>query len=151
MARVAAGAVALLVLLAGCSQGGGVAPLTDVTRQPVVSVPAGDPPAELQVTDVVAGSGPAAAPGSTVTVRYVGVAWSTHRAFTSSWENDEPITFVLGAGRVIAGWDQGIVGMRVGGRRQLVVPPSLGYGDAAFGDIRAGETLLYVIDLVALT
>ena len=118
------------------------------TSKPDVSVPAGDPPGELQVTDLVEGTGDEATPGSTVHVHYVGVAWSTGRQFDASWDRGAPLAFPLGAGRVIQGWDQGVTGMKVGGRRQLVVPPHLGYGDRGAGGVIApGETLVFVCDL----
>jgi peptidylprolyl isomerase len=106
------------------------------------------PPGELEVRDLVAGDGPAAAPGSTVTTHYVGVSWSTGVQFDASWDRGEPISFPLGG--VIAGWGEGIPGMRQGGRRLLVVPPDLAYGDQPppGSGIAAGETLVFVVDLV---
>ena len=89
-------------------------------------------------------------PGDTVQVHYVGVAYSTGEEFDASWNRGEPLEFRLGTGRVIAGWDQGVQGMRVGGRRQLVIPPDLAYGDRGAGRaIAPGETLIFVCDLVA--
>ena len=116
--------------------------------KPEVSIPAGDPPGELLVTDLVEGTGDEAVPGSTVHVHYVGVAWSTRQQFDASWDRGEPLAFPLGAGRVIPGWDNGVAGMKVGGRRQLVIPPHLGYGDRGAGGVIApGETLVFVCDL----
>ncbi len=97
------------------------------------------------------GDGPEAVPGAVVTVHYVGVAWSDGGQFDASWERGEPFGFRLGAGQVIGGWDQGVAGMRVGGRRRLTIPPHLGYGDAgAGGVIRGGETLVFVVDLLGV-
>jgi peptidylprolyl isomerase len=117
--------------------------------KPEIDRPEGAAPSELQVTDLTVGSGAAAAPGQLVTVHYVGVAHSTGEEFDASWNRGEPLRFPLGAGQVIAGWDQGVAGMRVGGRRQLVIPPHLGYGDrGAAGVIKPGETLIFVVDLL---
>jgi peptidylprolyl isomerase len=119
--------------------------------KPTVEVNGGQPPADLVVEDIAVGEGPAAQPGQTATVHYVGVAHSTGAEFDSSWNRGEAFSFPLGGGRVIAGWDQGVVGMKIGGRRKLVIPPHLGYGDrGAGGVIRPGETLVFVVDLVAL-
>nr|WP_205708450.1 FKBP-type peptidyl-prolyl cis-trans isomerase [Kineococcus siccus] len=106
----------------------------------------------MQVTDVVVGDGEEAKAGHTVSAHYVGVAFSTGEEFDASWNRGQPLDFPLGAGRVIQGWDQGIQGMRVGGRRQLVIPPHLGYGDrGAGGAIKGGETLIFVVDLVSVS
>jgi FKBP-type peptidyl-prolyl cis-trans isomerase len=88
--------------------------------------------------------------GDTVEVHYVGVAFSTGEEFDASWNHGAPLQFQLGAGRVIAGWDQGVAGMKVGGRRQLIIPPDLAYGDRGAGDaIAPGETLIFVCDLIS--
>jgi peptidylprolyl isomerase len=90
-----------------------------------------------------------ARPGQLATVHYVGVSYSTGEEFDSSWNRKEPFSFPRGAGRGIAGWDQGVTGMKVGGRRKLVIPPHLGYGDrGAGGVIKPGETLIFVVDLL---
>jgi peptidylprolyl isomerase len=121
------------------------------TDKPEVDFPEGAPPTELQVKDIWEGDGAVAQAGSTVAVHYVGVAWSTGAEFDSSWNRGTPLKFPLGAGRVIAGWDQGVQGMKVGGRRQLTIPPHLGYGDrGAGGAIAPGETLIFVCDLVSV-
>ena len=118
--------------------------------KPEVDFPGGEPPTELQVTDLWEGDGAVAAAGSTVRVHYVGVAFSTGEEFDASWNRGDPLEFRLGTGQVIAGWDQGVQGMRVGGRRQLVIPPDLAYGDRGAGrDIAPGETLIFVCDLVS--
>lgn len=120
-------------------------------EKPVVDLPTGRPPANLEIKDLTIGEGPAAAKGDTVHVHYVGVALGTGREFDSSWERGEPIAFTLGGRQVIRGWDMGIKGMRVGGRRQLVIPAFLGYGSQGAGpDIAPGETLVFVCDLVGI-
>ncbi|VXB18671.1 FKBP-type peptidyl-prolyl cis-trans isomerase [Nocardioides sp. AX2bis] len=120
--------------------------------KPEIDFPDFDPPADLQVTDLTEGDGAEAAAGQTATVHYVGVAHSTGEEFDASWNRGDPLRFKLGAGQVIAGWDQGVQGMKVGGRRQLVIPPHLGYGDrGAGGVIKPGETLIFVVDLVAVS
>ena len=117
--------------------------------KPEIDFPGGEPPAELQITDVVVGDGAEATAGKTAVVHYVGVAFSTGEEFDASYNRGDTLDFPLGAGRVIAGWDQGVVGMKVGGRRQLVIPPHLAYGDrGAGGAIAPGETLIFVVDLV---
>ena len=121
------------------------------TGKPEVDFPGGEPPADLQITDIREGDGTEAKAGDTVQVHYVGVAYSTGEEFDSSYDRGDPLEFQLGAGRVIAGWDQGVQGMRVGGRRQLVIPPHLAYGDRGAGRVIApGETLIFVCDLVAV-
>ncbi|HEY4701956.1 MAG TPA: FKBP-type peptidyl-prolyl cis-trans isomerase [Streptosporangiaceae bacterium] len=121
------------------------------TEKPEVDFPGGEPPAELQITDIKAGDGAEAKAGDTVQVHYVGVAYSTGEEFDSSYDRGDPLEFQLGVGRVIAGWDQGVQGMRVGGRRQLVIPPHLAYGDRGAGNaIAPGETLIFVCDLVGV-
>jgi peptidylprolyl isomerase len=118
-------------------------------EKPEIDFPDGPPPADLVVTDLTVGSGPEAKAGDQVRVHYVGVAHSTGEEFDASYNRGAPLDFPLGAGRVIAGWDQGVQGMKVGGRRQLVIPPHLGYGDrGAGGLIKPGETLIFVVDLV---
>jgi peptidylprolyl isomerase len=119
--------------------------------KPEVDFPDGPPPTELQIVDLVEGDGDEATAGQTALVHYVGVAYSTGEEFDASWNRNEAFAFPLGGGRVIAGWDQGVVGMKVGGRRRLVIPPHLGYGDrGAGGAIAPGETLIFVVDLVSL-
>jgi peptidylprolyl isomerase len=118
-------------------------------EKPEIDFPDSPPPTDLEVTDLSAGSGVEAASGSTVVVHYVGVAHSTGEEFDASYNRGEPLSFRLGVGQVIAGWDQGVTGMKVGGRRKLVIPPHLGYGDrGAGGVIKPGETLIFVVDLL---
>lgn len=117
--------------------------------KPEIDFPAGEPPSDLVVVDDIDGDGTEAISGSTVLAHYVGVAHSTGEEFDASWGRGEPLSFRLGVGQVIAGWDQGIAGMRVGGRRTLTIPPHLGYGDRGAGSaIKGGETLIFVVDLV---
>jgi peptidylprolyl isomerase len=117
--------------------------------KPDVTIPAGDPPAELVLEDLSVGDGAEAVAGSIVDVHYVGVAWSTQRQFDASWDRNESFEFRLGAGQVIQGWDQGFAGMRVGGRRRITIPPDMGYGaHGAGGVIKGGETLVFVVDLL---
>jgi peptidylprolyl isomerase len=119
-------------------------------EKPEIDFPGGEPPAELEITDIWEGDGPVASAGDRVTVHYVGVAHSTGEQFDASWDRGEPLSFQLCAGRVIAGWDQGLQGMKVGGRRQLIIPPGLAYGDRGAGNaIAPGETLIFVCDLVS--
>ena len=118
--------------------------------KPEVDFPGGEPPADLEIIDIWEGDGKVAGPGDTVQVHYVGVAFSTGEEFDASWNRGEPLEFRLGIGQVIAGWDQGVQGMKVGGRRQLVIPPGLAYGDrGAANVIRPGETLIFICDLVS--
>jgi peptidylprolyl isomerase len=120
-------------------------------QRPEIDFPGGAPSADLQITDIWEGDGGEAKPGDTVKVHYVGVAYSTGEEFDASWNRGEPLEFELGAGRVIAGWDQGVQGMKVGGRRQLIIPPDLAYGDRGAGQVIApGETLIFVCDLVSI-
>jgi peptidylprolyl isomerase len=121
----------------------------DLSAKPKVAKPSGDPPTELQKVDIVKGKGKAAEPGDSVSVQYVGNSWSTGTQFDASWDRGgEPFTFPLGAGQVIPGWDQGVAGMKPGGRRLLVIPPELAYGaQSPSPDIAPNETLIFVVDL----
>ncbi len=122
-----------------------------MSPKPLVEPHLGDAPNELLVEDLVAGTGDEALAGQTVVVHYVGVGVASGEEFDSSWNRNEPFVFPLGAGYVIKGWDEGVKGMRVGGRRRLVIPPHLGYGDrGAGGVIAGGETLIFVVDLLEL-
>ena len=118
-------------------------------EKPEIEFPGAEPPADLVITDVTQGDGAEATSGSTVSVHYVGVAHSTGEEFDASYNRGTPLQFRIGVGQVIQGWDQGVEGMKVGGRRQLVIPPHLGYGDrGAGGVIKPGETLIFVVDLL---
>lgn len=124
--------------------------LTDTKTKPTVEVPDGEPPAVLAEEELVEGSGPSAKKGDQVTVQYVGVGYDSGEEFDASW-GGEPFTFQLGAGEVIKGWDEGIEGMKVGSRRQLTIPPDLGYGEAGFPPaIGPNEALIFVVDLLAV-
>lgn len=112
----------------------------------------GTAPADLEVVDLTVGDGAEATNGSTVDVHYVGVSHTTGQQFDASWDRGQPLSFRLGAGMVIAGWDQGVAGMKVGGRRQLTIPAHLAYGDRGAGGVIApGETLVFVVDLVGVS
>ncbi len=120
-------------------------------RKPDVDQVPGPPPSDLVVTDLTVGDGPEATPGQTVTVHYVGVSHANGAEFDSSWNRNEAFSFPLGGGRVIAGWDRGVAGMKVGGRRQLVIPPHLAYGERGAGGVIApGATLVFVVDLLGV-
>lgn len=158
-ALLTASACAALVI-AGC--GGGDSTSTEPTAaespgtaaaktKPEVEVPKGAPPKQLVVEDLEPGSGEEAESGDQVTVQYVGVNYKSGKEFDASWDRGEPFTFTLGAGEVIPGWDQGVEGMRVGGRRELIIPPSLGYGSTGSPPvIPPDETLVFVVDLVGV-
>jgi peptidylprolyl isomerase len=123
--------------------------LEDTTVKPEIPRPSGSPPRRLQTDDIVRGKGPAAKPGDTVLVHYAGVTFSTGEEFDASWNRGEPFPFPLGGGQVIEGWDRGIVGMKVGGRRMLTIPPELAYGAQGFPPaIGPNETLVFVVDLL---
>ena len=121
----------------------------DLEKKPQIPKPTGEPGKALVVKDLVTGTGPAAKSGDALTVRYVGVSYSTGKEFDASWKTKENMfPFTLGEGMVIQGWDKGIVGMKVGGRRQLVIPPDLAYADMGSGElVKPGETLVFVVDL----
>ena len=120
-----------------------------MSSNPSVSIPSTNPPADLVIEDLTVGTGKEATKGTNVEVHYVGVAWSTGKQFDASWDRNEAFEFRLGAGQVIAGWDQGVAGMKVGGRRSLTIPAHLGYGNqGAGGVIKGGETLVFVVDLL---
>ncbi|MGW6025351.1 FKBP-type peptidyl-prolyl cis-trans isomerase [Streptomyces sp. NPDC055099] len=119
--------------------------------KPVVEVPEGDAPAELAVRDLVLGDGPEALPGRVVQVHYVGVTFASGKEFDSSWERDQPFKFAVGGGKAIKGMDRGVRGMKVGGRREIIVPPRLGYGRQSPSSlIPAGSTLIFVVDLLTV-
>lgn len=120
----------------------------DLKKKPAIQKPKVDPPPKLIVRDIVKGKGAPAKDGQQLTVNYVGVSWSTGKEFDASW-GKQPFKFQLGGGNVIPGWDKGVKGMRAGGRRQLIVPPDLGYGAQGSGpDIGPNETLIFDIDLL---
>ena len=119
--------------------------------KPVVAPHVGPAPDDLLIDDIVEGTGAEATPGQTAVVHYVGVGATSGREFDASWNRHETFSFPLGAGHVIAGWDRGVVGMKVGGRRRLVIPSHLGYGASGAGGVIAPhETLIFVVDLIEL-
>jgi len=122
------------------------------SEKPRVHVPAGQPPSyQLELEDIAVGDGDEAVSGRTVEVHYVGVSWATGKQFDASWDRGSTFKFGLGKGQVIAGWDQGVAGMKVGGRRRITIPPSLAYGKrGAGGVIGPDETLVFVVDLVGV-
>ena len=123
-----------------------------MTEKPDVDFPDGPPPEDLEITDITVGEGAEATRGSQVRVHYVGVTHSTGEEFDASYNRGAPLDFPLGQGRVIAGWDLGVAGMKVGGRRRLVIPPHMAYGDRGAGGVIApGETLIFVVDLVEVS
>jgi peptidylprolyl isomerase len=165
IARRAAAAAALsAVLLAGCGSSSEKpaakpkatstatpaptsAPANDTSQKPVIKVPKRKAPKKLVVKDLVTGKGAAAKAGDTISVQYVGANYADGKQFDASWDRGQPFQFPLGAGMVIPGWDKGIAGMKVGGRRELIIPPKLAYGPAGSGPIGPNETLIFVVDL----
>ncbi len=120
--------------------------------KPDVTIPDGPPPSELLLDDLTVGDGTEATAGTTCTMQYVGHSWSSKQQFDASWDRGQPFTFQLGAGMVIGGWDQGVAGMKVGGRRRLTIPPHLGYGArGAGGAIGPNETLVFIVDLLGVS
>ena len=150
-------AVGVIVAVSGGGDGSGESGTSsisaDLSTKPEVPAPSGAAPNQLEVNDVVAGDGATAAAGDSVSVQYVGVDYVTGQEFDSSWSrNAEPFDFMLGAGRVIPGWDQGVAGMKVGGRRELTIPPDLAYGPQGSPPaIGPDATLVFVIDLLDVT
>ncbi|WP_395359786.1 FKBP-type peptidyl-prolyl cis-trans isomerase [Streptomyces sp. YH02] len=121
-------------------------------EKPEIDFPGGEPPKDLEIKDIWEGDGELAEAGDFVKVHYVGVSFESGEEFDASWNRGAPLDFNLGAGQVIQGWDKGVQGMKVGGRRQLVIPAHLAYGDrGAGGKIAPGETLIFVCDLVGVT
>lgn len=158
------GLVALLTVgIAACDAGGGEGgevedaavetgePGTKPDTSGILAADRGDPPTALEAVDLVEGDGAVVEAGDAVEVHYVGLAWSTGEEFGSSWDSGRSFRFTLGTGGVIPGWDQGVPGMRVGGRRMLTIPPELAYGDRGAGArIAPGETLVFVVDVLAV-
>ncbi|MEU4875315.1 FKBP-type peptidyl-prolyl cis-trans isomerase [Streptomyces sp. NPDC021608] len=117
--------------------------------KPEVAVPEGEAPAALAVRDLIVGDGVEVKPGMVVKVHYVGVTFESGKEFDASWDRGEPFKFALGGGKVIKGWDRGVKGMKVGGRREIIVPPRLGYGDQSPSrSIPPRSTLIFVVDLL---
>lgn len=124
---------------------------TDMSSKPKIPKPKGKAPKKLVVTDIVKGKGDEAKSGDQIVVNYVGVLFSNGEQFDASWDNGQPFPFTLGQGDVIPGWDQGVEGMRVGGRRLLTIPPDLAYGAQGQGSIPANATLVFAVDLLNVT
>jgi peptidylprolyl isomerase len=121
-----------------------------LSKQPKVTPPSGPAPSKLVSKDLIKGTGPEAKAGDSVTVNYVGVLYHGGKEFDASWRRSEPFTFTLGEGKVIPGWDQGVVGMRVGGRRELIIPAKLAYGPQGQGEIPPNAPLVFVVDLLSV-
>ena len=120
-------------------------------QRPTVTAPSGAPPTQLESADLIVGTGATAQAGQTVTVQYDGYSWTTKKEFDASWNRGQTFNFPLGRGQVIQGWDQGVAGMKVGGRRELVIPPNLAYGSQSPSpDIAANDTLIFVVDLISV-
>jgi len=164
MRRLLLIAIACLALVAaGCggddstssSSSGGETTQAEAPKKktkPQVKAGQGAPPKELVINDLEEGTGAAAKAGFEVTVQYVGVNYKSGKEFDASWDRGEPFTFALGSGTVIPGWEEGIEGMKVGGRRELIIPPELGYGAAGSPPaIPPNETLVFVVDLEAIS
>jgi peptidylprolyl isomerase len=148
-------AVCLALAVAGCGGSSSETSSSGETNsaakktEPKVAVPKGAPPNRLVVREIEEGSGEEAKSGSEVTVQYVGVDYKNGKEFDSSWSRSEPFTFTLGESQVIPGWEQGVEGMKVGGRRELIIPPELAYGETGSPPaIGPNETLVFVIDLL---
>jgi peptidylprolyl isomerase len=177
-AGAAAAALCATVLIAGCGSSGSSSTVTvgnensadnsliaagetksaatpttgALSKEPTVTPPSGPAPTTLETKELIVGTGPEAKTGDSVTVNYVGVLYKTGKKFNASWETGKPFTFTLGKGEVIKGWDQGIVGMKVGGRRELIIPASLAYGAAGRPpSIPKNEALVFVVDLLGVS
>jgi peptidylprolyl isomerase len=121
-----------------------------LSKEPHVTPPSGPPPTKLVTKEIVKGTGAEAKTGSAVAVNYVGALYKTGKVFDASWKRNEPFTFTLGKGQVIPGWEQGVVGMKVGGRRELIIPSALGYGaKGSPPSIPPNETLIFIVDLLS--
>ncbi len=120
-----------------------------LSKKPVVTSPGGTPPTKEVIKDLIVGTGAEAKEGATVSMNYVGINYKSGKEFDSSWKRNEPFSFTLGKKQVIAGWEKGIPGMKVGGRRELIIPPALGYGaKGSPPNIPPNETLIFVVDLL---
>jgi peptidylprolyl isomerase len=141
--------VAVVIVLATGGDDDGSSDTSSELTKPEVEVPDGPPPSDLQVKDITEGDGPEAQAGDQLTMQYVGVDYDTGKEFDSSWDSGQPFQFQLGGGQVIPGWDQGIEGMKVGGRRELIIPPDLAYGKQGQPPaIKPNATLVFVVDLL---
>jgi peptidylprolyl isomerase len=143
--------IVAVVLIAGDSDDGSSGDLTDTSVKPAVEVSGEPAPSELVTNDIVEGEGPSAKDGDDVTVQYVGALYDTGEEFDASWDRGEPFQLTLGGGTVIEGWDQGLVGMKAGGRRELIIPPDLGYGpQGSPPNIPGNATLVFIVDMISI-
>ncbi len=143
--------VAGILVARGSSGDANAGELTDLSAKPSVEPPDAPPPKELAKRDIVKGKGAEAKPGDTLSVQYVGVVYASGQEIDASWDRGQPFSFQLGSGGAIPGWTQGIPGMRVGGRRELIIPPQLAYGaQGSPPDIPPNSTLIFVIDLLSV-
>lgn len=121
-----------------------------LSKEPTITPPTGAPPTKVETKEIVTGTGSVAEKGDTVTVNYVGALYKTGKVFDASWHRNEPFSFTIGSGEVIKGWEEGVVGMRVGGRRELIIPSELAYGKQGSGStIPPNEALVFVVDLLS--
>lgn len=143
--------VAVVLISGGSDKSSSSADLTDTSVKPTIEAPEDPAPTELVINDIVEGSGPAAKDGDKVSVQYVGALYDTAAEFDASWDRGEPFELTLGGGTVIQGWDQGLVGMKAGGRRELIIPPDLGYGpQGSPPSIPANATLIFIVDMISI-
>ena len=149
---IAVVAVVLIARSGGTDDSGSADAIsTDTSTKPEIPAQSGPPPSGLESKDIVEGDGAVAGTGDTVKVQYVGVDYETGKQFDASWDNGQPFSFQLGSGQVIPGWDQGVTGMKVGGRRELIIPPDLAYGaQGSPPAIGPNATLVFVIDLLGV-
>ncbi|MCB0828155.1 MAG: FKBP-type peptidyl-prolyl cis-trans isomerase [Solirubrobacterales bacterium] len=151
-ALILLGVIVVIVVVSGGDSDGDVGTIsTDLNERPVITSSSEPPPNRVETDDIVVGEGPAAKDGDTVSVQYVGAVYDTGTEFDASWDRGEAFDFTLGDGEVIEGWDEGVVGMKVGGRRKLVIPPDLAYGAQGSPPLIPGDaTLTFVVDLEAI-
>ncbi len=141
----------ILISRSGGDDAGDPAALADTTTKPVIEASDEPAPTELVTEDIKEGTGPAAKDGDSLSMKYVGALYDTGEEFDASWDRGEPFDVTLGAGTVIKGWDEGIKGMKAGGRRKLIIPPDLGYGEAGSPpSIPPNSTLVFIVDLVKI-
>jgi peptidylprolyl isomerase len=141
----------VVLVVTGGSDDSASGDLSDTTTKPTIEASSDPAPTELVTEDIVEGEGPPAQPGDQLTVQYVGALYDTAEEFDASWDRGEPFEVELGAGTVIQGWDQGLEGMRAGGRREIIIPPDLGYGEQGSPPTIPGNaTLVFIVDLVSI-
>ena len=151
VACAALGILLAIVLLTGGDDEAANEPAERAAEKPEVEIPDGPPSYQLETEDIAVGDGDEAVAGKIVEVHYVGVSWQTRKQFDASWDRGDTFKFGLGKGQVIQGWDEGVQGMKVGGRRKITIPPQMAYGKrGAGGVIGPDETLVFVVDLVGV-